>query len=62
MPLVFAVIISTVVLQSLTLAPLAGLLKMRQSAPNTWLIIGANSVARAIGRALADQGVPVQLS
>ena len=55
-PLVFAVIISTVVLQSLTSAPLAGLLKMRQSAPNTWLIIGANSVARAIYRALADQG------
>ncbi|WP_421296579.1 cation:proton antiporter [Aeromonas veronii] len=60
-PLVFAVIISTVVLQSLTSAPLASLLKMRQSTPNTWLIIGANSVARAIGRALADQGVPVQL-
>jgi hypothetical protein len=61
-PLVFAVIISTVVLQSLTSAPLAGLLGMRQIAPNTWLIIGANSVARAIGKALADQGVPVYLS
>ncbi|MCS3461058.1 sodium:proton antiporter [Aeromonas sp. BIGb0445] len=61
-PLVFAVIISTVVLQSLTSAPLAGLLGMRQPTPNTWLLIGANSVARAIGKALADQGVPVYLS
>lgn len=61
-PLVFAVIISTVVLQSLTSAPLAGLLRMRQPTPNTWLLIGANSVARAVGKALADQGVPVYLS
>jgi len=61
-PLVFAVIIFTVVLQSLTATPLARLLGMRQSAPDTWLLIGANSVARAIGRALADQGIPVHLS
>ncbi|MGL5815428.1 MAG: cation:proton antiporter [Aeromonas sp.] len=61
-PLVFAVIIFTVVLQSLTSAPLASLLGMRQSAPNVWLLIGANSVARAIAKALADQGIPVQLS
>ncbi|MFM4863516.1 cation:proton antiporter [Aeromonas caviae] len=61
-PLVFAVIIFTVVLQSLTATPLARLLDMRQSARNVWLLIGANSVARAIGKALADQGIPVQLS
>lgn len=61
-PLVFAVIIFTVGLQSLTATPLARLLDMRQSAPNVWLLIGANSVARAIGKALADQGIPVQLS
>jgi NhaP-type Na+/H+ or K+/H+ antiporter len=61
-PLVFAVIIFTVVLQSLTATPLARLLGMRQPAPDTWLLIGANSVARAIGRALADQGIPVHLS
>ncbi len=59
---VVAVIIFTVVLQSLTATPLARLLDMRQSAPNVWLLIGANSVARAIGKALADQGIPVQLS
>ncbi|USV58012.1 cation:proton antiporter [Aeromonas encheleia] len=61
-PLVFAVIISTVVLQSLTSVPLARLLGMRQPSPNTWLLIGANSVARAIGKALSEQGVPVYLS
>jgi NhaP-type Na+/H+ or K+/H+ antiporter len=61
-PLVFAVIISTVVLQSLTSVPLANLLDMRQQSPNTWLLIGASSVARAIGKALADQGIPVYLA
>lgn len=61
-PLVFAVIISTVVLQSLTAGPLATLLDMRQHAPNIWLLIGANSVARAIGKALSEQGIPVHLA
>ncbi|MEW7866703.1 cation:proton antiporter [Aeromonas diversa] len=61
-PLVFAVIIATVVLQSLTATPLAALLGQRQKEPDTWLIIGANSVARAIARALADQGVRVHLT
>lgn len=61
-PLVFAVIISTVVLQSLTSAPIASLLKLRQKQPDTLLIIGGNSVARAIGKALAEQNVPVHLS
>lgn len=61
-PLVFAVIIATVVLQSLTATPLAELLDQRQKAPDTWLIIGANSVARAIGKALAEQGVSVHLT
>lgn len=60
-PLVFAVIISTVVLQSLTSAPLARWLGMRQRTPDIWLLIGANSVARAIGKALMDQGVQIQL-
>ena len=38
-PLIFTVIIVTVVLQSLTATPLAKLLKVRQPAPNTILII-----------------------
>lgn len=61
-PLVFAVIISTVMFQSLTSVPLADLLGMRQADPNVCLLIGANSVARAVGKALIDQGIPVQLS
>lgn len=61
-PLVFAVIIFTVMFQSLTSVSLADLLGMRQAAPNVCLLIGANSVARAIGKALIEQGIPVQLS
>jgi len=61
-PLIFTVIIVTVVLQSLTATPLAKLLKVRQPAPNTILIIGANHVARAIARGLKDQYIPVHLS
>ena len=60
--LIFTVIIVTVVLQSLTATPLAKLLKVRQPAPNTILIIGANHVARAIARGLKDQNIPVHLS
>ncbi|MCZ4252834.1 cation:proton antiporter [Pseudoalteromonas shioyasakiensis] len=61
-PLIFTVIIVTVVLQSLTATPLAKLLKVRQPAPNTILIIGANHVARAIACGLKDQNIPVHLS
>ncbi|MGO2169371.1 cation:proton antiporter, partial [Pseudoalteromonas sp.] len=61
-PLIFTVIIITVVLQSLTATPLAKLLGVRQPAPNTILIIGANHVARAIGRGLKEQNVQVHLS
>ena len=61
-PLIFTVIIITVVLQSLTATPLAKLLKVRQPAPNTILIIGANHVARAIACGLKDQNIPVHLS
>ncbi len=61
-PLIFTVIIVTVVLQSLTATPLAKLLKVRQPAPNTILIIGANHVARAIACGLKEQNIPVHLS
>ncbi|CCQ11471.1 putative Na+/H+ antiporter [Pseudoalteromonas luteoviolacea B = ATCC 29581] len=61
-PLIFTVIIVTVVAQSLTATPLAKLLGVRQPAPNTFLIIGANHVARAIALGLKEQNVPVYLS
>lgn len=51
-PLTFAVIIGTVLLQSATARPLAKLLKVSEPAPSGFLIIGANPVARAIAKAL----------
>ncbi|MFC3033151.1 cation:proton antiporter [Pseudoalteromonas fenneropenaei] len=61
-PLIFTVIIITVVSQSLTATPLAKLLKVRQPSPNTILIIGANHVARAIGVGLKELNIDVYLS
>lgn len=61
-PLVFAVIIVTVVLQSLTATPLAKKLGLRKPDPSTILIIGGNHVARRIGLGLKELGFPVLLS
>ena len=61
-PLTFAVIIGTVILQSATARPLARLLKVAEPAPWGFLIIGANPVARAVGLALHEQGVRVMLA
>ena len=51
-PLTFAVIIGTVVLQSATARPLARLLNVSEPSPSGFLIVGANPVARAIAKAL----------
>ncbi|WP_105188448.1 cation:proton antiporter [Pseudoalteromonas sp. T1lg48] len=61
-PLIFTVIIVTVILNSLSAVPLAKLLGVRQPAPSTLLIIGANHVSRAIARGLKDQEIDVHLS
>lgn len=61
-PLVFAVIIVTVVLQSITATPLAKKLGLRKPEPSTILIIGGNHVARGIGLGLQELGFPVLLS
>jgi NhaP-type Na+/H+ or K+/H+ antiporter len=58
-PLTFALIIGTVVLQSATSAPLARWLGVVAADPRGVLLIGANRVARAIAKALAAQGVAV---
>ena len=55
-PLTFLVIIGTVVLQSATSRPLAKLLKVDEPVSRGFLIIGANPVARAIGKALQQRG------
>lgn len=56
---VFAVIIGTVVLQSLTSSFLARALRVQQREPRGILIIGANSVARALAAALQKLDLPV---
>ena len=61
-PLTFSVIIGTVVLQSATARSLARLLKVAEPAPRGLLIVGANSVARAIGKVLHDSGFRVLLT
>ena len=58
-PLTFALIIGTVVLQSATAAPLARWLRVRVPDPRGVLIIGSHRVARAIAQSLAAQAVPV---
>ncbi|MGE0385740.1 MAG: cation:proton antiporter [Gammaproteobacteria bacterium] len=61
-PLAFVVIIGTVVLQSLTAAPLARALGVSEPSPGGFLIVGANPVARAIAAALAARNVTVRLT
>ena len=55
-PLIFLIIIGTVVLQSSTARMLASLLKVAEPEPRGFLIIGANPVARIIAAALKKQG------
>lgn len=61
LPMTFLVIIGTVIWQSLTARPMARLLKSAEPDRVGFLISGANPVARAIGLALHEQGVPVRL-
>ncbi len=61
-PLVFTLIIGTVVLQSATARPLALWLKVAEPEPTGVLIFGSDEVARAIGSALAGAGFRVTLA
>ncbi len=61
-PLTFLVIIATVLLHSATARPLADLLRVSEPEPRGVLIVGANNVARAIAKALADKGFRVMLT
>lgn len=61
-PLVFILIIATVVVQSATARPLARLLGVREPEPRGVLIFGVNPVARAIAAALKKQDVQVLLA
>lgn len=61
-PLTFFIIIGTVVIQSVTARPLAKVLGVAEPEPRGVLIVGANPVARAIAKALMNQGIPVILA
>jgi len=61
-PLVFILIIGTVVLQSATARPLALWLKVAEPEPHGVLIFGADAVARGVGRALHEAGFRVVLA
>lgn len=61
-PIVFLVIVSTVVIQSLLSRPIARLLGVSEPPPAGFLILGANPVARAIALKLTDAGVAVRLA
>ncbi len=58
-PLVFILIIGTVVLQSATARPLARWLKVAEPEPRGVLVFGSDEVARVLARALVDAGVHV---
>lgn len=55
-PLTFFVIIGTVVIYSIVTAPLARLLAVSEPEPRGFLIVGSNSIARAIAKALTEVG------
>jgi NhaP-type Na+/H+ or K+/H+ antiporter len=61
-PLVFAVIVVSVLLASLTAKPLGVRLGVADPDPQGVLFLGAHPVARDIARRLADRGLPVLLA
>lgn len=61
-PLVFLVIIGTIVLNSLTAKPLARLLELSEPNPQGFLILGAHAFARSVARLLEGEGVSVVLA
>ena len=61
-PLIFMVIVGTVLLQSATAGPLAKWLNVVEPPPTGVLIMGANSVARCLAEAIKDLGFKVLLA
>ncbi|EAQ98283.1 cation:proton antiporter [Congregibacter litoralis] len=60
--LTFLVILATVVLQSFTARRMTAALGLAEAEPNGMLFLGANSVARALGKALQEEGYRVKLA
>lgn len=61
-PMVFLVIIATVVLQSLTAVHVANWLGVRAPVPNGFLIFGASKFARMLATELINKEVPVRIA
>ena len=61
-PLVFLVIVGTVLLNSLTALPLARWLGVAEPDPQGFLILGAHPFARAVGRYLKEAGFDVMVA
>jgi len=61
-PVTFLVIVGTVALYGLTTAPLAKWLKLSTPNPQGVLLVGAHPLARAMGKALMAEEVPVLLA
>lgn len=61
-PMVFLVIIATVVIQSLTSVKVAEYLKIRSPAPNGFLIFGAGQFSRMFAKELRSYDLPVLLA
>ncbi len=61
-PLVFTIIIGTVLIQSLGAKPIGHLLGVCEPQPNGVLIAGGNDVALAIGKSLSDNGFSVMIA
>ncbi|MFV8782013.1 cation:proton antiporter [Microbulbifer sp. SA54] len=61
-PMVFLVIIATVVFQSLTAKPVAKLLGVRAPYPNGYLLFGGGKFARMLAKDLIEKGVPVRIA
>ncbi|MFT4767889.1 MAG: NhaP-type Na+/H+ or K+/H+ antiporter [Glaciecola sp.] len=60
--LTFLVILATVLLQSLSARRVTKALGLAEAEPNGMLFVGANSVARAMAKALQDQGYRVKVA
>ncbi len=58
-PLVFSIIIGTVIIQSVTAKPVANLLGVSAPEPTGVLVVGANQVARLVAKSLHDAGKTV---
>lgn len=61
-PLVFILIIGTVVLQSITAKPVAKLLKVAEPDPTGVLIVGSNLLGRTLAKAIQDSGLTVRIA